>query len=304
MKIRVDPLLSILAVADHGSVSRAAQALHTSQPALSRTLREFEGLIGLELFERGPRGVTPTRAGEVLLGRARAIRAEARRAEREIASLRQGSAVPLRIGVVPVLAVRLFTDAVLALRDAWPELRVHVETRPQEDLHARLRMGELDVVIGPEPEEPGDPPLVCERVFVDDLVVVAGRANPRVQPGPVPLASLRGERWVLPLSGSPERRRIDGLFRAAGVEVPIADFETDDVAVQTLSVACSDRVAVLPRSIALTTGLLGISIATFEPRTGEGTVAAVWRANVDLPEGSATLVASLRDGFEAAGERA
>lgn len=301
MSIRLDPLLSVLAVAEHGSVSRAALALHTSQPALSRTLREFEGALGLVLFNRGPRGVAPTPAGSLLLARARAIRAEALRAERELAALRTCSSVPLQVGVVPVLAVQMIVDAMLATRARHPEIRMHLEARPQAELHARLRAGELDLVIGPEPEGPGDPPLVCEPIFEDQLALIARPGHAAVRGGAVRLAELEGERWVLPSPESPERRRIEALFRVEGLQIPIADLESSDVPFQLVTVARSDLLCALPRSIALTGKALGaVVIAPFEPAAGHATVVGTRRANAEPAPASSTLIDELRRTFERA----
>jgi DNA-binding transcriptional LysR family regulator len=304
MSIRLDPLMSVLAIAEQGSVSRAAQILHTSQPALSRTLREFEGALGLVLFDRGPRGVTPTPAGSLLLGRARAIRAEALRAEREVAAFRAASSVPLRVGIVPVLAVQLITDAVLSTRVLHPDVRIHIEAGPQAELHARLRAGDLDLVIGPEPEGPGNPPLVFEPVFVDELVLIARAEHAAARSGPVRLAELEDVRWILPSPESPERRRIDALFRVEGLEIPIADIESDDVPFLLITVTRSELLCALPRSTALAGRALGLAILPLEPTAGRGRVGGVRRANAEPGTGSAALLDALRRVFDAADEQA
>ncbi|MGW0450231.1 LysR family transcriptional regulator, partial [Streptosporangium sandarakinum] len=86
-RLKLRHLVLVTTIAEQGSVLRAAERLHLAQPAVTRGLREVEHILGVELFTRGPRGVTPTLFGEAFIDHARAVQAELRRAGDRIAGL-------------------------------------------------------------------------------------------------------------------------------------------------------------------------------------------------------------------------
>lgn len=82
-RVSLDQLHAVVTIADTGTLVRAARRLHISQPPLTRKVRALEEELGVVLFERTPRGMRPTAAGEALLGRARAILGEVESAAAE-----------------------------------------------------------------------------------------------------------------------------------------------------------------------------------------------------------------------------
>jgi DNA-binding transcriptional LysR family regulator len=99
-RLKLRHLVLVTAIAEQGSVLRAAEHLHLAQPAVTRGLREVEHLLGVELFVRGPRGVTPTLFGEAFIEHARAVQAELRRAGERIAGLADGDAGTVTVGTL------------------------------------------------------------------------------------------------------------------------------------------------------------------------------------------------------------
>jgi LysR family transcriptional regulator, nitrogen assimilation regulatory protein len=87
----LDQLRAVVTIAETGTLVRAARRLHISQPPLTRKVRALEEELGVELFERGARGMRPTPAGEVLLDRARVILADVERVAEEARALARGS---------------------------------------------------------------------------------------------------------------------------------------------------------------------------------------------------------------------
>ncbi len=305
MSIRIDPMLSALEVAERGSVTAAAYALHVSQPALSRTIRELERSLGVELFERRPRGVVPTPAGEALFARARAIRAELTRAERDLEALRSGGPTPLRLGVVRVVAVHLVAEAVLALRSSG--VPVSLETRAQAELLGRLAAGELDLVIGPEPppESIGGAAvtLATESVAEDELVVIARREEiGGLGEGRASLSALAARRWVLPPPVAEERRRLEEIFRTRRVEPPRAWIESDDVPFRIFVVARYGLLSVLARSVAQSGAAIepALALLPLGRRATAAPIVAVYRAGIEPPVAAREFVAALRGAFRAA----
>ena len=89
-RLKLRHLVLVVAIADQGSVLRAAEHLRLAQPAVTRSLREVEHILGVELFTRGPRGVTPTMFGDAFVEHARTVLAELRRAGERISGLADG----------------------------------------------------------------------------------------------------------------------------------------------------------------------------------------------------------------------
>jgi len=137
----------LLAVAEHEHFGRAAKACGISQPTLSVQLRKLEELLGVELFERTSKTVTPTAACERLIGHARSAVAEAEAILAVARDLRDPLAGRFRLGIIPTLAPYLLPLIFAPLREALPAL----EVEPWEDqttaLLERLRAHDLDAIL-------------------------------------------------------------------------------------------------------------------------------------------------------------
>jgi len=126
MNVSLRQLEVFMAVAAHRNVTRAAAALGITQPAVTRTIAEVEGEVGLALFERSPRGMALTEAGRVVERRARGIRTELRLAGEELAALRGGKGGRLVFGATPVAAADLVPLAAARLLRSRPDLSVQI----------------------------------------------------------------------------------------------------------------------------------------------------------------------------------
>jgi len=124
----------LIALAEHGSFSRAAEASHVTQPTLSAGIKELEAILGATLVERGARGAALTPAGEAAVARARVMMTEAE----DLVHAARAAGEPLtgafRLGVIPTIAPFLLPRVLPALRDAFPDLELFL----REDLTARL----------------------------------------------------------------------------------------------------------------------------------------------------------------------
>jgi LysR family transcriptional regulator, hydrogen peroxide-inducible genes activator len=194
--MNVRDLRYLLAVVEHGHFGRAAEACEIRQPTLSVQIRKLEELLGVTLFERTSKTVTPTPACEQLIGHVRAAVAEADAILAVAHNLRDPLAGRIRLGIIPTLAPYLLPLVFAPLREALPAL----EVEPWEDQTAallkRLHAHELDAallgteVIGPDLESrplfaepflaalPPEHPLaaravVAEADLAQDILVLA-----------------------------------------------------------------------------------------------------------------------------------
>lgn len=144
-----------VSVAEHGHVTRAAEALHVAQPSVSQALRQLERELGVTLFERTRQGMSLTAAGQQLLPDAAAALRHARRVEDLGRQLARGHTGLLRVGYAPVLDDGLVTRAVLHLRAERPEVVVAIHEVGFTNVTDILRRSEVDLVLySPPADEP------------------------------------------------------------------------------------------------------------------------------------------------------
>ena len=136
-RLKLRHLVLVVAIAEHGSVLRAAEHLHLAQPAVTRTLRELEQILGVELFVRGPRGVHTTLFGDAFLDHARTVLTELRRAEERIHGLAHGDAGTVTLGTLLAGSSVLLPKAIAALKASRPGITVIVQ-RGESDPAPRL----------------------------------------------------------------------------------------------------------------------------------------------------------------------
>ena len=209
-------LTYFLAVVEEGSITRAAQRLHVSQPSLSQQIRRLETTLGGALVERLPRSVRLTPFGRQFEGPARAVVLAAERAERVARAALGTQTGELEIATVRSIAVGILPRSITRLRAAHPGVSVRLhEFGHRATLEERVRSGLADVAIGPCPQR-WDGPL--ERLGWEEFVVVLPRDDPAVEAGArVRLASLRDREWgALRPRARPQRRR-DVRLRHRGV---------------------------------------------------------------------------------------
>ncbi len=148
MALELRQLRLVLALAQHGSIGRAAAALHMTQPALSRSLKQIEYEVGKALFERSSTGVKPTDHGHLLLRRAGELVEAADALDREVLLRRVSGLGQLNIGCGPHPGESMVPDAVTRFMKDEPLVSVRVLCSGDwEDMVRRIRAHELEMVI-------------------------------------------------------------------------------------------------------------------------------------------------------------
>jgi DNA-binding transcriptional LysR family regulator len=187
----------LIAVADEGSFTRAAERLFVSQPALSHQIKALEQSVGGALLERLPNAVHLTPMGRAFLPHATAAVHEAedaRRAAREVGELEAGE---LRIGTLHSIALGVVPAAIRAWRLANPQVSFELHEYVNiEELTEQMRLGVADVAVGPAPRGWDGPVRVLGR---EELVVVLAVDDPLLEGGRrrVKLERLADRPWVL-----------------------------------------------------------------------------------------------------------
>lgn len=147
-RVKFRHLQTFVEVARQKSVMKAAELLHVSQPAVTKTIRELEQVLGVDVFERDGRGIKITRYGEVFLRHAGAALTALRQGLDSVSQEQFSDAPPIRIGALPTVSSRIMPRAMeLFLKEkTWS--RVKIVTGENAVLLEQLRVGDLDLVVG------------------------------------------------------------------------------------------------------------------------------------------------------------
>jgi len=147
------------ALADHASYARAANVLHLTQPALSRSIQQLEQRVGARLFDRGRRGVEPTEIGRIFLQHARELLARAGDMSREIAIIKGAEVGTLTIGAGAYTAEAMVDSAVAALVQRFPNLTLRVVVDNWANLTGSLHRREVHFAVADATQARTDPAL-------------------------------------------------------------------------------------------------------------------------------------------------
>ncbi len=204
-----------LAVAEHLSFTKAAAALHVSQPALSQQVRQLEESLGAQLFDRSGRTTRLTDAGEFYLQYVRRASQELREATRAIHDVSDLSRGSLRVAVTPTFTTYLVGPVVEAFHSRYPKITLSVKEISQERMEELLLAGELDVGIAFE--EITSPYIDSVLLLDETLALVVSHTHPLAKEKSVGLQTLNAESLVLLSTEFATREQIDRYCRKHGI---------------------------------------------------------------------------------------
>jgi molybdate transport repressor ModE-like protein len=234
------------AVGRTGSFGRAAVELGYTQSAVSQQIAQLERIVGQRLVERpgGPRRVSLTDAGRLLLRHADAITAQIAAASADMAALAEGAAGPLRIGIYQSVGARFVPGLLRHFVDAWPRVEISLREEADDDELLRLvERGELDVTFCDLPLEEG--PFEAVELLRDDYVLAVAADSPLAARESAPP---RRELAGLPLIAWRSSTHAEDTLRGRVPDLRVV-FRTDDNGTLVGLVAEGLGVAVVPRLV-------------------------------------------------------
>lgn len=243
-------LQHLLAIARTGSLGKAASSLGISQPALSTSVALLEKAVGGPVLVRSRKGAKLTSLGETLLKHARAMELLLDRASKEAALSLAEVGGPLVIGASPVAAASIVPAAILRMEKTLPRLAVTVLEGVDDDLIARLTVGEIDVLISPLARGSVIPDIEETPLVRGPMTVIMRPTNPLARHRVLKFNQLINAEWVLPMPGSALRRRLEAAFLLAGVALPAHTVATNSISGVKALVQRSDRVAIMAKEMA------------------------------------------------------
>jgi DNA-binding transcriptional LysR family regulator len=253
-------LHSFVTIVETGSLTRAARALHLTQPAVSQQLRELERILGVRVLERTATGLVPTAAGAAILAAARRTQAAAAEVAEIALACRSGGVGRVRLGTGATACIYLLPPILAATRRQMPGLQIVVETGNTPDILRRVEQGSLDAGLVTLPRAIGRG-LARVRLRRDELLALLPDATSA--DGPVTPAQLAAQPLILYESGGDTRGIIDAWFRNAGL-TPRPVMELGSVEAIKVLVSSGLGASVLPR-LALDQEVPGAQRHTLRP---------------------------------------
>jgi DNA-binding transcriptional LysR family regulator len=227
------------------SIHRAAALHGISQPALSKTLRELESVLGFRIFERSRRGVVPTKLGEIVIAQAVQMISNLDALTARLDAEQHGHRRIYRVGATPNPALRLIPGAFMRAREKFPDLVVELVESSTDELLTAVRRGEYALVVARSTPQDSLSVIRQTPLYPEVGVVVgraghpaAGRQHRRLQP-------LLSYPWVLPQFG-PTRSAIERAFMRAGCNPPVPSFINYATQLVCDVLTRSDALSVMP----------------------------------------------------------
>lgn len=226
------------------SISASAEQLGMSQPGVSMALSRIETVLGCTLFERTASGLTPSRLAERLVLAARLVLSELRHLEADVSGASGDIAGSVVIGTGLIGRIFVVPNAVAAIVDRYPRVRMSIIDEPYRNLLEKLRGGDVDFVFSSLEPSALVPEFSVEQIFSDSVGVFARSGHPLAGRRGVELAELPSYRWILPRPEVYARQMLEAKFREARLPAPVAAVETSDLVVIRQLLSVSDLVTI------------------------------------------------------------
>jgi DNA-binding transcriptional LysR family regulator len=240
--MRLRQIRDFVAVVQSGSLRAAARAIGVSQPAITKSIRQLEAELHVQLLQRNARGAAPTPAGKAFLARAKVIQTELRKAEDDLASFRGGMQGSVALGIAPAACMIIAPEAIQQFRRRYPEAAVRIVEGVNTALVPLVRDETLDFSIGQSPSAKLDGAIAFKPLFRAELVVVGRRGHPLR--GAKSLRELAGGSWLMfyPLGTGAVLER---ALQAAGLPPPRPVVQCESYATALALIAKTDTLGLL-----------------------------------------------------------
>jgi len=231
MTFSLQQLHAFTTIVESSSLGRAAEVLHVTQPALSRTIKRLEEELGAPLFERHSKGMQLTAIGEALLPHATLLLHEADNAREEIDAIRGLAKGTIRVGAVASIATLVLPLAVSGVLARWPNLRVQIIEGVWDRLADSLLKQEIDLALSMAVPDTDEITAISDCCWEDTSNVVAALDHPLRAKTELCLADTLDQQWCVPPRGTGPFEHMQRVFAEHGLPMPEIAVETRSITV-------------------------------------------------------------------------
>ena len=248
-RIKFRHLQTFVEVARQKSVMKAADLLHVSQPAVTKTIRELEEVLGVAVFERDGRGIKITRYGEVFLKHAGAALTALRQGFDSVSQALHGDAPPIRIGALPTVSTRIMPQAMMLFLGEGTGARIKIVTGENAVLLEQLRVGDLDLVVGRLAAPDKMTGFSFEHLYSEQVVFCVRAGHPLLASGQSVYRSLDAYPVLMPTRASIIRPFVESVLIANGIACLPNQIETVSDAFGRAFVRASDAIWIISEGV-------------------------------------------------------
>ena len=234
-----------VAVFEHGNLSRAAEDIPISQPALTRSVKMLEDELGVELFHRHARGAAPTPAGERFYHHAKSILAECVRAREDALEAEERLSGGVSIGVGPLFATHVLDDIVSRFCARYRLVTVTAIQGFFEDLVTMLDLGQIEIAFCNFPVQELPESLSFERLFEVRTQVFVASNHPLARMSPLSKEAMAEARWAT-VNQPHSLNVLDALFVSDNLPAPHIALRTNSLTLIKSVIVHADFVGLVP----------------------------------------------------------
>jgi len=249
-RLKTRQLLLLVALAEEGNIHRAAQVLNMTQPAASKLLKDLEDILGVQLFDRLPRGMRPTWYGETMIRHARTALNSLNQANDEVQAAKNGQFGQVNLGAITSPGVVLLPMTIAAIKQEHPNLRITIQIESSNVLVEQINRGTLDLMIGRLSEEHDTADLRYEAISTESVCAVARPGHPLFARPQLSIAELLDFCWIVPPVGSVMRHKFDLMFQELDLPQLTNRVETSSLLFLTKMMQQSDMVSIMAADVA------------------------------------------------------
>lgn len=298
-QIKLRHMVVAVTIAQRGSIREASAVLHLTQPAMSRSLAEIERILGVQLFDRGPKGMTATAAGTPLIIHMQLVTSEVGSMLRHANEIKNGGRGEVRVGTLLAGTADILPAAVFEVTRQHPGVRIAVSEGTPDRLHEDLMSGQVDLVVGRVSPLASMPGVHVEPLYDDEVHVVCTPSHPR-SGHRGNLTELVDDAWILPPRDTSLRQQVEAAFIRECGRAPDRVIECVAPVPLRALVLRGEHLAVVPSGI-FSDDLESDTLVSLQ-LTIEGTsvpVGIITRAGGELPSSAGALINAVRRAAQA-----
>ncbi|QIS04281.1 LysR family transcriptional regulator [Nocardia brasiliensis] len=244
-RLKLRHLVLLDALIRQGSVIGAAAELHVAQPVATRGLQELEDIVGVPLFDRGPRGISPTVYGSAFAEHGRAVLAQLTEAGRHMVELAAAERGTVLVGTHLAGSNVLLPRAIAALKRQRPQVTVVVREAAPQPLLVELAAGRVDMIVG-RITAPSDGQVERRKLYDEFIELVVRTDHPLAATTDIDLADLAEFPWILPGQETALRRELEEFFARNSIPLPTNLVEATSFLTVRQLLLSDDVIAALP----------------------------------------------------------
>jgi DNA-binding transcriptional LysR family regulator len=248
-RLKLRHLVLVDALTERGTVVGAAAHLRVTQPVLTRALHDLEDILGVTLYDRGPRGVTPTIYGSAFTEHARAVLAQLTQAGRHVAELADAGLGTVTVGTHLAGSNLLLPRAIARLKRDRPHVTVVIHEATPDALIADLAAGRVDFIVGRIARLSGRA-VIQQRLYDEPVRLVARVGHPAHALARQHLANLMDYPWIIPGVETALRGELEQVLLRNDLALPVNRIECTSILALRHLLVETDAIAALPELIA------------------------------------------------------